>query len=152
MAIGDHLRVWRGLYWHHGIDLGDGEVVQYSGLADGLRAGPVNVVALAEFAQGAEVALVSHRNRRYDGAQTVRRALSRVGESNYSVAFNNCEHFCRWAVDGVASSDQVQRSAIRALVGTAVVLMSGACAAAALVVAGDGADVHGSDSPARVRG
>jgi lecithin:retinol acyltransferase len=28
---GDHLRVWRGLYYHHGIYVGDDQVVQFGG-------------------------------------------------------------------------------------------------------------------------
>ena len=33
MARGDHIRVrrWRGLYAHHGIDMGDGSVIHLAG-------------------------------------------------------------------------------------------------------------------------
>ncbi len=31
MARGDHIRVYRTLYWHHGIDAGDGTVIHLSG-------------------------------------------------------------------------------------------------------------------------
>lgn len=30
-SLGDHLRVWRGYFWHHGIYVGDDRVVQFGG-------------------------------------------------------------------------------------------------------------------------
>lgn len=37
---GDHLKSSRGLYTHHGIYVGDGNVIHYSGLSDGIQSGP----------------------------------------------------------------------------------------------------------------
>jgi hypothetical protein len=117
MARGDHVRAGRGVYSHHGIDLGDGRVVHYSGLADGLRSGPVALTSMERFAAGRPVDVVEHR-RRLDPNEAVERALSRIGEDRYNLLWRNCEHFATWAVTGRSRSRQVRRAA--AGVGTAV--------------------------------
>lgn len=48
--------------------------------------------------------------RLYSPAETVERALSRVGEDEYSLILNNCEHFAVWCKTGVSESYQVQRA------------------------------------------
>ncbi len=107
MARGDHLKVSRGLYSHHGVDLGDGRVVHYSGLADGLRSGPVRVSSRKRFARGRTVQVVEHGDRD-EPEVVVRRALSRLGENRYHLLFRNCEHFACWAVTGRGRSTQVR--------------------------------------------
>lgn len=50
------------------------------------------------------------KNRKvYSAKETVERALSRVGEKNYNLVTNNCEHFAIWCKTGVAESFQVKR-------------------------------------------
>jgi hypothetical protein len=111
MARGDHLVSPRagGAYTHHGLDLGDGRVVHYSGLGDRIGAGPVVVTSRAAFAAGNQVWVTPHPSRRFDAEASVRRALSRVGEAAYAVADNNCEHFVQWCIEGRAVSRQVDR-------------------------------------------
>lgn len=43
----------------------------------------------------------------YTPEETVARAKSRLGESKYSLPFNNCEHFAVWCKTGVKESHQV---------------------------------------------
>jgi len=43
----------------------------------------------------------------YSPAETLRRAKDRLGESSYSLFFNNCEHFVVWCKTGVSESHQV---------------------------------------------
>jgi hypothetical protein len=38
----------------------------------------------------------------------VQRAESRLGQSNYNLLFNNCEHFATWCKTGVSDSQQVR--------------------------------------------
>src|SRR5512147_1582734 len=47
LRIGDHLVSARRFTSHHGIYLGNGQVIHYAGLASGLQAGPVKVSSLA---------------------------------------------------------------------------------------------------------
>src|ERR1700731_2013759 len=48
--LGSHLVTARRGYLHHGIYVGGRKVVHYSGLAHGLRGGPVEEVSLSHFA------------------------------------------------------------------------------------------------------
>ena len=102
MATADHLQVPRrhGLFNHHGIDLGDGTVAHYLEGREILRS-PVS-----EFSQGAVVSVLNHANASPAGV-TLRRAMSRIGEQNYNLLFNNCEHFATWCKTGRHSSEQV---------------------------------------------
>ena len=43
----------------------------------------------------------------YSPKETVRRARSRLGESSYNLATNNCEHFAIWCKTGISESHQV---------------------------------------------
>ncbi len=45
--------------------------------------------------------------RVYSAHETVERAKSRVGEDEYSLIFNNCEHFALWCKTGLRESSQV---------------------------------------------
>jgi hypothetical protein len=105
MAAADHLQVPRqhGLFNHHGIDLGDGTVAHY------LEGRAILRSPLTEFSRGETVATVS-----YDPADisppgvTLRRAMGRLGEQNYNLLFNNCEHFAHWCKTGRHRSAQVE--------------------------------------------
>ncbi len=46
----------------------------------------------------------------YSPEETLRRARSRIGESRYSLVYNNCEHFAIWAKTGQNTSMQVERA------------------------------------------
>lgn len=43
----------------------------------------------------------------YSPEETVWRAKSRLGETNYNLLFNNCEHFAIWCKTGISESHQV---------------------------------------------
>jgi hypothetical protein len=108
-ALGAHVVTPRGGYVHHGIYVGDDRVVHYGGLARGLRAGPIEVVSMEQFAQGRRLRVLSENSPCFSSVEIVQRALSRVGEDRYHVLTNNCEHFCEWCVRGEQRSHQVDR-------------------------------------------
>ena len=107
MKAGDHLTAARTGYTHHGIYVGNDRVVHYSGFADGLSAGPVEETSLRKFANGAEVKVINHPARVFDHHETVVRAFEKLGEDEYSLVWNNCEHFAMWCIFGVKVSHQV---------------------------------------------
>ena len=109
-AVGAHLVTQRRGYEHHGIYVGDGKVVHYAGFASSTQRGPVCEVMLAQFAAGHAVAVRPHPLPKYAGQAAVQRAHSRLGENHYRLLTNNCEHFCEWALHGVARSFQVETS------------------------------------------
>ena len=105
--LGAHLVTPRRGYTHHGIYVGRGRVVQYGGLSHGLRRGPVEEVALFQFARGRPIWLRLEEPRQFDRDEVVHRARARLGEDRYNVLTNNCEHFCEWCVRGEPRSHQV---------------------------------------------
>ena len=102
MTTADHLQVPRrhGLFNHHGIDLGDGTVAHYLEGREILRS------PISEFSQGEVVSVLNHANASPAGV-TLRRAMGRLGEQNYNLLFNNCEHFATWCKTGRHRSRQV---------------------------------------------
>ncbi|MBX7257033.1 MAG: lecithin retinol acyltransferase family protein [Candidatus Hydrogenedentes bacterium] len=130
MARGDHIRVKRFGYWHHGIDCGDGTVIHFTGEPRDYRNAAIRRTSIEDFAKGGRVRVVRHRGS-YDPEVVVERAESRLEETGYHPVRNNCEHFTRWCVTGAAESRQIRR-ALYALTGFAVTL-AGTVTAAALL-------------------
>lgn len=105
MAIADHLQVPRqhGLFNHHGIDLGDGTVAHYLEGREILRS------PQEDFSRGLEITTVDYPPGDCSPKEvTIRRAMLRIGEQNYNLLFNNCEHFAHWCKTGRHRSNQVE--------------------------------------------
>lgn len=105
MAVADHLQVPRqhGLFNHHGIDLGDGTVAHYLEGREILRS------PLEEFSRGQPLSVVAYPEGSCSApGVTLRRAMGRLGEQNYNLLFNNCEHFAHWCKTGRHRSEQVE--------------------------------------------
>ena len=102
MAAADHLEVPRqhGLFNHHGIDLGDGTVAHYLEGREILRS------STDDFSQGQPLSVIEHADAS-PARVTLQRAMSRIGEQNYNLLFNNCEHFATWCKTGRHRSGQV---------------------------------------------
>jgi hypothetical protein len=107
--VGAHLTTSRRGYTHHGVYVGGGRVVHYSGFSGYWQCGPVEEVSLSRFSAGRDVQIVGHPRSLFSPEEIVRRARSRVGENAYRLLTNNCEHFCNWCLDGVSHSAQVER-------------------------------------------
>ena len=119
LAPGTHLVTSRRGYVHHGIYVGGGMVVHYAGLSRFLRSGPVEEVTMSRFSMGRAVRIIEYRESKYSPQEIVVRARSRLGENEYQVLRNNCEHFCNWCISGRGRSTQVESplaAALRALV------------------------------------
>ncbi|NWG75003.1 MAG: lecithin retinol acyltransferase family protein, partial [Rubrivivax sp.] len=54
------------------------------------------------------VSAIMKHYRVYPPEEVQRRALSRVGERKYNLAFRNCEHFAVWCATGLHASQQVE--------------------------------------------
>jgi hypothetical protein len=108
--LGAHLKSARRGYSHHGVYVGHGRVVHYSGLSGAWQCGPVEEVSLLRFANGHEVRIVDHLDPPYSPEEIVRRARSRLGENDYRLLTNNCGTSCKSArLSGVSRSAQVAR-------------------------------------------
>jgi hypothetical protein len=115
MARGDQIYVMRdlvglpGLYQHHGIDCGDGAVIHYS------KAQEIAEIARTSydaFAWGNPVYLVRQSDP-YPSDLVVQRAESRLGERQYDLLQNNCEHFANWCTTGRSESRQLASFGLR---------------------------------------
>jgi hypothetical protein len=106
--LGSHLVTPRLAFAHHGIYVGGGKVVHYGALGHHLLGGPAAEVSLSSFMRGRGVWVRSHELARFDHAEVIRRARSRMGEDSYRVLSNNCEHFCEWCLQGEHRSYQVE--------------------------------------------
>ena len=106
---GQHLYIMKaaGSYTHHGLGLGNGKVIHYSGLSNDLTTpGMVEEVSVDEFSNGKEIIIKTYSERLYSIDESVLRACLRLGEDQYHVLHNNCEHFVEWCISGKHKSWQ----------------------------------------------
>lgn len=108
LPVGAHLVAERDGYKHHGIYVGNGQVIHYAGFSRRQRCGPVERISIGCFACGFAVTIQCDASPCYDGEEVARRAGSRLGERNYRLLTNNCEHFCSWCLFGECRSAQVE--------------------------------------------
>lgn len=108
MAQGDQLYAMRelagvpGIYEHHGIDCGDRTVIHYQKK----DTATIARTSLDTFARGGPI-FVKEQPVAFLPALVVQRAESRLGEQNYDLLTNNCEHFATWCKTGRHESEQL---------------------------------------------
>jgi hypothetical protein len=114
MARGDHLFVYCIGYSHHGLDLGNGNVIHFDSgpwrklVSHSTDAPPtIRETTMGEFARGKEV-FVRLYDLTDDPESVATRAMSRLGEEGYELFNNNCEHFAVWCKTGFSVSTQVE--------------------------------------------
>jgi hypothetical protein len=107
VARGDHIKVNRGMYYHHGIDLGDDTVIHYTGEPGKKSNASVKRTSMSEFLNGGTYEIVKY-SKSLDKEATILKAYKLVGEKNYNLFFNNCEHFATYCKLGESKSEQVE--------------------------------------------
>ena len=108
MARGDHIYVQRSVYTHHGIDAGDGTVIHFTGEPGQAKVdASIARSAMDDFLKGGDLK-VRRYGKRDDPDTTMTRAESKLGETNYHLVTNNCEHFATWCCTGRPASEQVR--------------------------------------------
>lgn len=107
VPLGAHLIVKHLGYSHHGIYVGRGRVIHYSGFAHLFKKHPIEITNINQFSHGKKIIIQHYDHPKYKGRKVVRRMRSRMHENNYHLIINNCEHLCTWAITGVESSPQV---------------------------------------------
>lgn len=106
MARGDHIYIPTKFPFinHHGIDCGGNLVIEYS------KNGRIDLVSKQAFAQGKDITIKHYSDKKcFSPEFVVIRAYSRLGETEYSLLCNNCEHFASWCKTGNHVSDHVPR-------------------------------------------
>ncbi len=96
---GDHIRVGRGMYYHHGVYIGDNEVIHYTGESGDSIDKPelveVKKTSIEFFSQSGivEIASLSFFEKLFSRSRKKRilLAVNSIGEKNYDFLNNNCE-------------------------------------------------------------
>ena len=112
---GDHIRVSRGFYSHHGIYASKNSVFHFAppGQTDVLDPSAARIIetSLEEFLKGGmlEVRTYSEeeQGRKRNPGEIIECARSHLGEGGYDLISNNCEHFANLCVFGSKESNQV---------------------------------------------
>jgi hypothetical protein len=112
--IGNQLRVKVGNFFHHGIYIGNNEVIQFGStkfLVTDPKTIRVEKVTLEQFLDGGflEVRVFTKKElkEKNDDLKIVAKALSKIGDAGYDILKNNCEHFCNECIFNVKSSEQI---------------------------------------------
>ena len=133
MQIGDHLVTPRTGYTHHGLYLGNQQVIHYSGKSAHDQ-GSIQQVTLEEFCDGKTCRVRDYPFRVYGRKESVERAEQRLGEAKYSILFNNCEQFVAWCIMGIGYSEQLN-DVVSCVIQTRALIESQTTQAAASYVA-----------------
>lgn len=112
MARGDQVYAIREVigipYEHHGIDCGDGSVIHYSKIGEA----SITRTPHSVFARDS-IVYVKQQPTSFIADVVVERAESRLGERQYDLFFNNCEHFANWCKIGRAECSQLSNFGLR---------------------------------------
>ncbi|MED3732278.1 lecithin retinol acyltransferase family protein [Geobacillus stearothermophilus] len=99
LELADHLIAKRIGYTHHGLYIGNNQVIHYS-------EGEVRIDSLEDFKKDCEMGVVDSVAT-YSKEEIISRAFSRLGEKRYNLVFNNCEHFVNWCRSGGKTTDSI---------------------------------------------
>lgn len=113
-SAGDHIRVNRGLYYHHGIYADDFCVFHFASPSDNEmnpETARVLYTTLDDFLKGGILEVreytIEENNKKREPKDVVDAAIKSIGEGGYNLLTNNCEHFANRCVFGEARSAQV---------------------------------------------
>lgn len=111
---GDVLKVYRGLYYHYGVYVGDNKVVHFSSPMGFEETDPqmadIFEVSLDDFAQNGIPIVDESCSAYFTSKIIVERARKMIGTQlgEYSLFGNNCEHFANWCKTGEMFSSQLE--------------------------------------------
>lgn len=113
---GDHIRVSRGLYTHHGVFITKDEVIHFTGEEnDNVLDWSKNEVIqspLERFLLGGQLEVKVYTNEEledlYPVQEIIQYARHCVGDRGYNLVLNNCEHFANTCTLGRFRSRQVE--------------------------------------------
>ncbi len=115
---GAHLVINNLLYQHHGLYLGDGLVMHYAGMGNhslDFSNSHIQTIELKAFIADAQLSIRPHKPHAFATDKIIQRAYSRLGEDEYNLITNNCEHFVNWCIYGKSESQQV-RSVVETII------------------------------------
>ena len=111
---GDQISVERGFYSHHGIYIGNDEVIHFAS-PTGSEISPetavVHKTTLENFLKGGELLVRVYtdeeKKKLRSKDEIIDYAIAHIGEKGYNIISNNCEHFSNRCAFGSSQSDQI---------------------------------------------
>jgi hypothetical protein len=100
IPLASHLISPRTGYNHHGLYVGNNTVIHLT------RTSIIEAVPMHEFTDGNGYKIQKYHSL-FSHTEIIERAKSRLGNSDYSVIFNNCEHFINWCLHNSKHSHQI---------------------------------------------
>ncbi|MDB9372163.1 lecithin retinol acyltransferase family protein [Nodularia sphaerocarpa] len=148
MVPGDHI-LYCGTHEHHAIYCGDipyrnriyqNVVIHFEGK---FKRGEIRGLSFDKFAQGRDIYVARYQKGSCFSADVViKRAISKLGEPDYNLLGNNCEHLAHWCKAGTKRCGQVHNfmEETGGILGGAI---AGGVAGASLPLAVPGVAVYG---------
>ena len=108
---GDHIYVKRKsrFYIHHGIYMGEGKVIHFTGSIREKVDPEVRETDLSRFLKGGKLKKRDYR-KRLPASETIRIAKEQLSDKNFSIIWNNCEHFATYCATGKKKSRQLKKA------------------------------------------
>jgi len=111
LLLGDHICVRRRgkFYTHHGIYIGGGKVIHFTGSIREKVDPEVHETDLPRFLKGGILRRRDYKER-LPASETINFAKEQLSDGSYSMIWNNCEHFATYCATGKKKSRQVRRA------------------------------------------
>jgi len=109
MAIGDHIKVDRIFYSHHGIEVENSNVIHFSGNLNEKKDAIIKITSMDEFMNGENKRIIFLCEKCKPLNEVLKTAHHHIGSKGYSLLFNNCEHFAKYCKTGDKNSKQVSQ-------------------------------------------
>lgn len=106
----DNYFIGLNTYQHYGVYIGNGKVIHFApieGQEISFENGIIHETTLEKFLNGRSLKIDVNIENKFSEWEIIQRARSRLGEKDYDLLMNNCEHFARWCVTGEHVSYQV---------------------------------------------
>jgi len=120
---GSHLITPRFGYDHHGLYIGHHRVIHLT--SDNY----IEEVSLSAFTTGKGYR-IQKEDSAFSASEIVSRAKSYLGREDYSLLFNNCEHFVNKCIHDKPRSQQVNNAALSVSAGTSLAITQASAATA----------------------
>ena len=108
---GDHIYVRRRglIYSHHGIYAGERTVINFKGEDKEKRDPTIILTEIESFLKNGKLRRRNYQ-KRLPHFESLKIARENLSKKEYSLAFNNCEHFATYCAIGKKKSVQVRRT------------------------------------------
>ncbi len=116
-SLGDHLVVSHPDSTHHGMLVGNHQVIYCQAAGGSHQANQLALTSLEAFSQGYPVQIKEHALRLFSREESIARAYAQLGERQ---PFANGEQFVNWCIDGPHRTSKLVPTVVASVVATEV--------------------------------